>query len=210
MNLLISFSVIVSTFSISTLTAFLICYANGYPFINPTFSDEEKMSRINEYTRNVPLLIVQSTGLMYIVSDNIIPYGQHTWFESFYSICLYFTLIEAIYYIYLQFINKYYYANVHNKHHINIIVYPFDSFFLTELDDLASIVSIGLPIVFINISVCEQILILYVYITSSYLSHSELFWSHHSIHHKLLNYNFCILFPIFDVIFGTYRYKLIK
>lgn len=210
MNLLISFSVIVSTFSISTLTAFLICYANGYPFINPTFSDEEKMSRINEYTRNVPLLIVQSTGLMYIVSDNIIPYGQHTWFESFYSICLYFTLIEAIYYIYHRFIHKYYYANVHKKHHINVIVYPFDSFFLTELDDLASIVSIGLPIVFINISVCEQILILYVYITSSYLSHSELFWSHHSIHHKLLNYNFCILFPIFDVIFGTYRYKLIK
>lgn len=210
MNLLISFSVIVSTFSISTLTAFLICYANGYPFINPTFSDKEKISRINEYVRNVPVLIFQSTGLMYIVSDNIIPYGQHTWVESFYSICLYFTLIEAIYYIYHRTIHKYYYANVHKKHHINVIVYPFDSFFLTELDDLASIVSIGLPIVFINISVCEQILILYVYITSSYLSHSELFWSHHSIHHKLLNYNFCILFPIFDVIFGTYRYKLIK
>ena len=95
MNLLISFGVIVSAFSISTITAFLICYVNNYPFINPTFSDEEKISRINEYIRNVPLLIFQSTGLMYIVSDNIIPYGQHTWVESFYSICLYCTLIEA-------------------------------------------------------------------------------------------------------------------
>jgi sterol desaturase/sphingolipid hydroxylase (fatty acid hydroxylase superfamily) len=205
MNLLISFGVIVTSFSISTITSYLICYANNCPFINPTFSDEKRMTRIQEYIRNVPVLILQSTGLMYIVSGNLIPYGQHTWFESFYSICLYCTLIEANYYIYHRIIHKYYYANVHKKHHVNVIVFPFDTFFLTELDDLASIVSIGMPIVFINISVYEQIIILYLYITSSYLSHSELYWSHHSIHHKLLNYNYCILFPIFDIMFGTYR-----
>ena len=207
MNIWISLGVIASTFSMSTITAFLICYANGYPFMNPAFSNEETISRIDEYIKNVPLLIFQSTGLMYIVSGNIIPYGQHTCFESLYSMGLYCVLIEANYYLYHRFIHKYYYANVHKKHHTNIIVYPFDTFFLTELDDLASIASIGLPIIFVNISVYEQMLILYVYITSSYLSHSELYWSHHSIHHKLLNCNYCILFPIFDILFGTYRYK---
>jgi sterol desaturase/sphingolipid hydroxylase (fatty acid hydroxylase superfamily) len=205
MNLFISFGIIVTTFSFSTLTSFAICYVNNYPFINPTFSNEERMTRINEYLRNVPVLIFQSTSLMYIVSDNIIPYGKHNWIESFYSICLYCLFIEANYYIYHRIIHKYYYKNVHKKHHTNIIVYPFDTFYLTDLDDLASIISIGMPIVFINISVYEQIFILYMYITSSYLSHSELYWSHHSIHHKLLNYNYCILFPIFDIIFGTYR-----
>jgi sterol desaturase/sphingolipid hydroxylase (fatty acid hydroxylase superfamily) len=173
--------------------------------MNPNFTNEQRMTRINEYIWNVPVLIFQSTGLMYIVSDNIIPYGQHNWFESFYSMCLYCLLIEANYYIYHRIIHKYYYENVHKKHHTNVIVYPFDTFFLTDFDDLASIVSIGMPIIFINISVYEQIIILYMYITSSYLSHSELYWSHHSIHHKLLNYNYCILFPIFDIIFGTYR-----
>jgi sterol desaturase/sphingolipid hydroxylase (fatty acid hydroxylase superfamily) len=205
MNILVSFGVIVSAFSISTITTFFICYANGYPFTNPTFSNEKRMTRINEYIRNIPLLIFQSTGLMYFVSDNIIPYGQHTWVESLYSMCLYCVLIEANYYIYHRIIHKYYYVNVHKKHHMNVIVYPFDTFFLTELDDLASIVSIGVPIIFINISVYEQLIILYIYITSSYLSHSELYWSHHSIHHKFLNCNYCILFPIFDIIFGTYR-----
>ena len=206
MNMLLLFGVIVSTFSISTITSFVICYVNNYPFINPTFSNEERITRINEYIRNVPVLIFQATGLMYIVSDNIIPYGKHTWFESLYSMFLYCILIEANYYIYHRIIHKYYYSKVHKKHHTNIIVYPFDTFFLTDLDDLASIISIGLPIIFINISVCEQMIILYVYITTSYLSHSELYWSHHSIHHKLLNYNYCILFPIFDIIFGTYRF----
>ena len=205
MNILISFGVIVTTFSISTITSFVICYVNNYPFINPTFTNEERITRINEYIRNVPLLIFQSTTLMYIVSDNIIPSGQHSWFESMYSICLYCLVIEAIYYIYHRIIHKYYYTNVHKKHHTNVIVYPFDTFYLTSLDDLASIISIGMPIIFINISVYEQIIILYIYITTSYLSHSELYWSHHSIHHKLLNYNYCILFPIFDIIFGTYR-----
>ena len=205
MNMLLSFGLIVTTFSLSTITSFLICYVNNYPFINPTFSNEERITRINEYIRNIPLLIFQATGFMYIVSDNIIPYGKHNWFESLYSMSLYCILIEANYYIYHRIIHKYYYTNVHKKHHTNIIVYPFYTFFLTSLDDLASIISIGIPIIFINISVYEQIIILYIYITSSYLSHSELYWSHHSIHHKLLNYNYCILFPIFDIIFGTYR-----
>jgi sterol desaturase/sphingolipid hydroxylase (fatty acid hydroxylase superfamily) len=207
MNIFLSFGIIVSTFSISTLTAYAICYINKYPFINPTFTKEERMIRIKEYMMNVPLLIFQSTGFMYIISDNIIPYGRHTWLESFYSIGSYCCLIEAIYYVYHRVIHKYYYTSVHKKHHTNIMVYPFDTFFLTELDDLASIISIGIPIVFINISLYEQMIILYIYITTSYLSHSELYWSHHSIHHKLLNYNYCILFPIFDIIFGTYRPK---
>jgi sterol desaturase/sphingolipid hydroxylase (fatty acid hydroxylase superfamily) len=205
MNILLSFGVIVFTFTISTFTSFLICYVNNYSFMNPTFSNEKRMTKINEYIRNVPLLICQSTGLMYIVSDNIIPHGRNNLVESLYSMCLYCLIIEANYYLYHRLIHKYFYTNVHKKHHENIIVYPFDTFYLTTLDDLASIVSIGSPIIFINITVYEQILILYLYITSSYLSHSELYWSHHSIHHKLLNYNYCILFPIFDIIFSSYK-----
>lgn len=205
MNIFISIGVIVTTFSFSTITSLVICYVNNYPLINPTLTNEEKTIKINKYIRNVPVLLFQSTTLMYIVSDNIIPYGKHSWFESLYSMCLYFLLIEAIYYIYHRIIHKYYYKNVHKKHHTNIIVYPIDTFFLTELDDLASIISIGMPIIFVNISVCEQIIILYIYITTAYLSHSELYWSHHSIHHRLLDCNYCILFPIFDILFGTYK-----
>lgn len=204
MNLLISISIIVGTFTVSTLSAYLICYLNNYPFINPALTNEEKNNRLNEYIRNVPLLVFQSTSLMYIVSDNIIPYGQHTWLESGYSIMTYCLLIEAIYYAYHRFIHKYFYVNVHKKHHTNIIVYPLDTFFLTELDDIASILAIGLPVVFIKISAVEQMLILYVYITSSYLSHSNLYWSHHTIHHRFMKFNYCILFPVFDIIFGTY------
>ncbi len=205
MNIFYCIGFVTGTFLISTLSAYFICYFNNYPFINPSLTDKEQTLKIKEYVKNVPILIIQSGGLMYLISDNISQYNDHTWFQSFYTLCMYFVYIEAIYYVYHRLIHTYFYLDVHKKHHTNIIVYPFDTFFLTELDDLASIVSIGLPSIFIKISILEQFIILYLYITSSYLSHSNLFWSHHNIHHKLFKYNFCILFPIFDIIFGTYK-----
>jgi sterol desaturase/sphingolipid hydroxylase (fatty acid hydroxylase superfamily) len=117
----------------------------------------------------------------------------------------YCLFVEANYYSYHRFIHKCYYVDIHKKHHENVVVYPFDTFHLTDIDDLAAIISLGLPLVFVKISIVEQIIITYMYVTSSYLSHSELFWKHHSIHHKLLQYNFCILFPVFDILFGTYK-----
>ena len=205
MNIFYCISTVTTAFIMSTLSAYFICSYNNYPFINPSLTDEEQNLKINEYIKNVPILIIQSSGLMYLISDNIIKYDEHTLFQSFYTLCMYFLCIEAIYYVYHRLIHTYFYLDVHKKHHTNIIVYPFDTFFLTELDDLASIVSIGIPSIFIKISILEQFIILYLYITTSYLSHSNLFWSHHNIHHKLFKYNFCILFPIFDIMFGTYK-----
>lgn len=205
MNIISSIYIVSGAFSISTLTAYLICYCNKHPFFNPTITDEERNIQINEYFKNVPTLILQSGSLMYIVSDNIIPYNHHTWFQSLYTIALYSVYIEAIYYTYHILVHKYGYSYIHKKHHKNIMVYPFDTFYLTSIDDFASIISIGIPVIFINLTLLEQFIILYVYITSSYLSHSEMFWCYHSIHHKYHKYNYCILFPIFDILFGTYK-----
>jgi sterol desaturase/sphingolipid hydroxylase (fatty acid hydroxylase superfamily) len=206
MSLFFSIYIIIGTFTISTISAILICYLNNYSFINPNLTDEEQIIQLNDYIRHIPLLLVKSTGFMYIISNNIIPYGQHTWIESSVSITSYCLLIEAIYYTYHRFIHKYYYVTIHKKHHVNIIVYPMDTFYLTDVDEIATIISIGLPIIFIKVSAIEHALILYIYITSSYLSHSNIYWDHHNIHHKLIRYNYCILIPIFDIIFGTYKY----
>jgi sterol desaturase/sphingolipid hydroxylase (fatty acid hydroxylase superfamily) len=205
MNLFYVFSIISGTFSLSTITAYFICSYNNYPFVNPKMNYTECLIRFIELLKNIPLLLCHSTGFLYIMSDNILPYGHHTWIESAISMFTYCLLVEANYYIYHRFIHKYYYVVVHKKHHENVIVYPFDTFHSTHIDDFASIISLGLPLMFMKISILEQAIITYIYITSSYLSHSELFWHDHSIHHKLLKYNFCILFPVFDIVFGTYK-----
>ena len=205
MNFLYSFSIIIGTFSISTFTAYCICAYNNYPFVNPKMKHVIRIDRLTDIAKNVPSLLIQSVGMMFMVSDNIIPYGQHTWIESCKTMIVYCLITEANYYVYHRFIHAYYYVSIHKKHHENVIVYPFDSFHLTQLDDISLVVSLGLPLVFIQISTVEHFLMLYMYITSAYLSHSELFWQHHSIHHRFLHSNFCILFPVFDILFGTYR-----
>ena len=205
MNFIYSFSIIIGTFSASTITAYIICAYNNYTFINPNMKHVTRVDRMIDLVKNVPLLLIQSVGFMYMTSDNIIPYGQHTWLESYQTIIVYCLFIEANYYAYHRFIHKYYYTDIHKKHHENVIVYPFDTFHLTQLDDLALVISLGLPLFFIQISMVEHILTLYMYITTAYLSHSEFFWNHHSIHHRFLHSNFCILFPVFDILFGTYK-----
>lgn len=145
MDILTSASVIIGTFAFSTMTAYFITSLNNHPFINPKFTKEIKLERINEYIKNVPLLFIQSIGLISLASNNIISIENHNLLESIYYISIYCIFIEANYYVYHRFIHKYYYENVHKKHHINVNVYPFDTYYLTSIDDLASIISIGLP-----------------------------------------------------------------
>jgi sterol desaturase/sphingolipid hydroxylase (fatty acid hydroxylase superfamily) len=204
MHVVYSMFMIIGTFSLSTVTAFAICYYNNYDFVNPQFKFSKCLERMFDVGKNVPILLLQSVGFMYVVSDNIIPYGNHSYYESMVTMIKYTLFIEANYYLYHRFIHAYFYS-IHKKHHTNIVVFPFDTFYLSELDDFALVVSLGLPLIFIQVSRLEQFLILYIYITSAYLSHSTLFWNHHDIHHRLLFCNYCILFPVFDIIFGSYK-----
>lgn len=195
MHLIYSICIITASFSMSALTILLICYVNNKPVMNPT----------NHKGANMSTMMLQSICMMYIVSDNIIPRGQHDMIDSIVLISKMCLFIEANYYVYHRVIHKYYYVEVHKKHHENITVYPFDAFYLTEIDDFSLIFSLLFPTNFIKVSMIEQSVILYIYMTTSFISHSDLYWKHHYIHHKLPCYNYCLLFPIFDILFGTYK-----
>ena len=51
----------------------------------------------------------------------------------------------------------------------------------------------------------EYMSILYFYITMGFVSHSSIAYKHHTLHHIYYKYNFCLVFPVFDMIFDTYR-----
>jgi sterol desaturase/sphingolipid hydroxylase (fatty acid hydroxylase superfamily) len=211
MHAIYSIYIIISSFSLSAITTFIICYINNKPFINPNYNVEKRIERIKEMGKNMIILTFQSFGMIYVVSENIIPYREHSnIFESIFSMIQICFFIEANYYMYHRIIHKYYYTEVHKKHHENVIVYPFDTFFLTDVDDFAFMFSLLFPSTFIKISVIEQSLIIYIYITTSVISHSDIYWKHHYIHHKLPCYNYCLLFPIFDILFGTYKKETYK
>jgi hypothetical protein len=113
MNLFYSFSIIVGTFSASTITAYCICAYNNFPFVNPKMNHVKRLDRMIDLVKNIPLLLFQSVGFMYMVSDNIIPSDGRNWIDSYETIMIYAAMIEANYYIYHRFIHKYYYVSIH-------------------------------------------------------------------------------------------------
>ena len=65
-----------------------------------------------------------------------------------------------------------------------------------------------LPLVFVKMSLLEYCLGLYFYITMGFFSHSTFIYDHHTIHHKLFKCNFCLVFPLFDVVFDTHQISM--
>jgi sterol desaturase/sphingolipid hydroxylase (fatty acid hydroxylase superfamily) len=200
-----SICIIINPFILSTISAIYIFNYYKYPFISPVYSISKIKDRIKDMNNSIPALLASSIAVNYIIYPYILPNNRHNELEICYSILSYCILIEFIYYVYHRLIHFYGYKTVHKKHHKNVNIYPFDTFFFTYIDDIALIYSLGIPVIFLRITYFEQFIVLYMYITCSYISHSKLFWKHHVIHHELLCYNYCILFPIFDILCNTYK-----
>jgi len=200
-----TFLSIVGTLFASTTTAVCIFYINGYPFFNPNEKDKKYDSMF--YTlKQLPLFLTESTVIGYYVLNYYIVEEKHTLFLSAYK-CLSFSLgIEIIYYIYHRLAHMpFFYRWIHEKHHEKREVYPIDTFSFDPFDFIGLILSLSLPVCFIKMNFYEYVFVLYIYSTMGYVSHSTLFYNHHSLHHYHRKCNFCFLYPFMDIICGTYR-----
>ena len=194
-------------FGFSTLTAYVICNIYNQPFINPNYSIETITTRLKDGVTTVVVILTKSFITTSFLIYKIESVKNHTWFQTGMTICTYTVFIELFYYVYHRGVHShpFVYKLIHKKHHINHDVYPFDTFHLTTFDSMGLIISLGLPLTFLSVSYFELNTVLYIYLTSSYLAHSKLFYDHHYIHHTLINYNYCIFLPIFDILCKTYK-----
>ena len=201
------FMINIGAFGFSTLTAYIICNICNQPFINPKYSSDLITTRLKDGCSTIVVVLTKSFITTSFFIQKIVLVKDHTWLQTGMNICTYTVCIEFLYYAYHRGVHSspFLYKLIHKKHHSNHDVYPFDTFYLTTFDSIGLIISLGLPLTFLPISYFELNTVLYIYITSSYLAHSKLFYDHHHIHHSLVEYNYCIFLPIFDILFRTYR-----
>ena len=102
--------------------------------------------------------------------------------------------------------NTFLYKYSHKQHHQNVNVYPIDFLEFDYVDNVAQTLYINLPLYFVPMNHIDYSVIYYVYATGAFLIHSNIITNDHIIHHRMYKYNFCLLIPIFDIIFGTYFY----
>lgn len=189
-------------FIASSFTALLICNSLNKPFFNPKFYE---ISKLKESLFSYSIIYIQAVS----VGTVTYPYldsTPHSIFRSASNLAEYALWIELFYYIYHRTQhNTWVYKWIHAKHHENIMVYPIDTVNLAALDSIGLMFSLVAPMWFVQVNFCEYSAIVYVYLTGAFLSHSDVIWNHHYIHHKEFKVNYCFLFPIFDILCGTYK-----
>jgi sterol desaturase/sphingolipid hydroxylase (fatty acid hydroxylase superfamily) len=210
-NLFTSTTIITGILFTSTLTSYGICKLYNYPFMNPQINKEVLHKRFTYMVRNIIIIMTEVVLLFTYLFHPNLDKNKHTLIQTTINLSLYVLYTEFIYYMYHRWIHKnFLYKYVHSEHHTIMKVYPFDTFYISLFDFQFLIVSLGLPMLILNLNLLEHNLGLYYYITISYLSHSKLFYDHHYIHHKYFIYNYCFSIPIFDILFGTYKEKMIE
>ena len=204
-QLLYSAGIIGGIFACSISTAYNIFKIKNKPFINPNHNFREYCDGI--IVNLFPVIygsIVLSYYCSYLLDDT-----PHNLGVTFLKLSFYALFVELFYYIYHRIVHlQYFYKNIHAKHHENINIYPLDSLYFDMLDIGMYIFCLHLPLVFVKMSLFEYCLGLYFYITMGFFSHSTFIYDHHTIHHKLFKCNFCLVFPLFDVVFDTHRISM--
>jgi hypothetical protein len=189
-TLLFSAKLLFGVFTASTASAYLLCFYNDVPFFNPSYNRYRTINRIEKLVK-ISMRMLGNFSMIYaIVLNRKIDLCPHSVDKTIYNVAAYSMIAEFVYYLY------------HRMMHMQQEVYPCDTFYVTEIDGLLLLGTLSSPILFLDLTHYEFAFCLYFYLTATYISHSS---TNHSIHHKLLFYNFFLLNPIYDILSRTYR-----
>jgi len=202
-NILFVTKQVFGLFTSAITSSYLICIACNSPFYNPKLSNSELFSTLIESSFNLGIIgleVITTACLYYPYMD----LENHSIIRTISNIVEYSFWIELFYYFYHRFIHiSNWYLFIHAKHHSHRIIYPIDTLHIGILDSTGMIVTLIAPLWFVNVNLFEYSLIMYIYLTGSFLTHSKLLVSRHVAHHEKFKCNFCFLFPIFDYALGT-------
>ena len=194
---------VISVFSSSLTSAYLICAAYNAPFYNPALSKVQFFNLLRDSAKNLGIIgleIIGSACLYYPYLDT----GVHSILRTVSNIIEYSMWIELFYYGYHRFLHtSNWYSIIHAQHHKNRIVYPMDTLSIHWFDSTGMIVTLIAPLWFVQVNNFEHNFIMYVYLTGAFLTHSKILVDRHIIHHEKFKCNYGFLFPIFDYAFGT-------
>lgn len=187
-------------------TTLFICMTYPYPLCNPAKSFYKILDQSTTVVVTSTLFIVEYSVLDLCFHVPFLLDEQHSLYQSVSTILMYSLMIEAGYYLYHRIIHlPYFYKHVHAKHHLHTTVFPLDAFDIEIVDASQLFLCILYPSYLLPITSIEQSIVLYFYLVAIFLSHSSILWTHHVQHHRTSKHNFCLILPIFDIIFDTYK-----
>jgi sterol desaturase/sphingolipid hydroxylase (fatty acid hydroxylase superfamily) len=191
----------------STLSAFFICTLTNTPFMNPQLYNKKYILDKISTVVNVGKGVIINYNIMYFalsqyyLHNDCYPIMTRLWNNVQFIILLEFI---AYWYHRLSHSITYIYKNSHSQHHVNVEIYPIDFLEFDYIDNIAQTLYINLPLYFVPMNIYDYTMIYYIYATGAFLIHSNILTQDHIIHHRNFKYNYCLLLPLFDIVFDTY------
>jgi len=201
MSLVLANSIIITVFTGSLATAYTVCQFYGVPFYNSNLV-------IEDLTKMKDNVIQIYFGALYMVllTTIHIDTSMHSNIGTAFNIGLYSLAIEFLYYTYHRLLHSTsLYKKIHFFHHEKHSIYPLDALHFTAFDLSCYMACLHIPTYFLKLSAFEYIFVLFFYITMGFFAHSNLAFQHHVLHHKFFKYNYCLVFPFFDMAFETFK-----
>lgn len=176
-----------------------IVHLHIYPFILFVIIRNINSIFFPIFIHNICLIIATHVYFMIINTSYLVTINQTT---------IELRILNSIKYIFvLEFIGYWYHRLAHTATYYDRIHthdYPSDYLLTTKHDIIARCIYTYTPLLIVPMTYTDFMIIYYFYIYFGFLSDTNMFMY---IHRHTKKYNYSILFPIYDCLFGTYLSK---
>jgi len=177
-----------------------IIHVHIYPYILYIIINYIPNNIFIEFINNIGLIIISHNFILLTHSMDAFVKQDLFILLRIWNIFKYILLLEFFAYTYHRIVHSPIFSNFH-KHFLDTNMNIKHYFITSKTDIIARTLCFHLPIRLVSITYNEFMVVYMFYIYFGYTSYMRNFYNIHIVTKK---YNYSLLFPIYDVLFGTY------
>jgi len=153
-----------------------------------------------QFVNNIGVIIISHNFMLFTHSMDAFNKTDLDLLLRIWNICKYILLLEFFAYMYHRLVHTPIFKNFHT-HSLESNLYIKNYIITSKPDIIARTLYFHIPVRIVSITYYDFMCVYMFYIYFGYINYMRNFYNIHIVTKK---YNYALLFPIYDIIFGTY------